>query len=154
MDKPFGAAVVGLGVGRSHAAAYASLPESALVAVCDTNPERLGPVAEHYAAAASASVDALLRDERVEVISIATPHPTHAALAIQAMEAGRHVIVEKPMAVDLREADAMIACAQRAGRTLARILQHAVAPLLQTGKKVIACKTRAFCISPTWTGSA
>ncbi|MFH1086180.1 MAG: Gfo/Idh/MocA family oxidoreductase [Chloroflexota bacterium] len=124
MDHPFGAAVVGLGVGRSHAAAYASLPESTLVAVCDTNPERLRPVAEHYGATAHERIDALLRDARVEVISVATPHPSHAALAVLAMESGRHVIVEKPMTVDLREADAMIACAQRTGRTLGCIFQR------------------------------
>ena len=95
MDQRFGCAVVGLGVGRSHVAAYASLPESALVAVCDTNPERLRPVAEQYGVAAYDSVDALLRDGRVEVVSIATPHPSHAALAIRCIRSDGTVPAEQ-----------------------------------------------------------
>ena len=119
-----GAAVIGLGVGRRHAEAYAQLAESTLVAVCDTNPDRLRVAADTYGATTYADVAELLRDDRVEVISVATPHPSHAALAIAAMESGRHVIVEKPMTVDLREADAMLECAQRTGRKLGVIVQR------------------------------
>lgn len=119
-----GAAVVGLGVGRRHVEAYAQLPESTLVAVCDQNPERLRAVADQYHVDTYTDVSDLLRDDRVEVVSVATPHPAHAAITIAALEAGRHVIVEKPISVELREADAMIACARRHGRTLATIFQR------------------------------
>ena len=119
-----GAAVIGLGVGRAHAEAYAELEESRLVALCDTNPECLQTANADYGVTTYTDVDALLRDDRVEVVSIATPHPSHARLAIAAMQSGRHVIVEKPMTVDLREADAMIDCARRTGRTLAVIFQR------------------------------
>ncbi len=119
-----GTAVVGLGVGHQHVQAYATLPESELIAVCDANPERSRAAAEQYGVTSYTSVDDLLRDARVEVISVATPHPSHAAIAIQALEAGRHVVVEKPMTVDLAEADAMIATAWRAGRSLGVIFQR------------------------------
>jgi UDP-N-acetyl-2-amino-2-deoxyglucuronate dehydrogenase len=122
--SPLGAAVVGLGVGRTHCQAYAGLAESTLVAVCDVNAERLRTVSQQYGVSAYEDMEALLRDERVEVISVATPHPSHARLAMAAMESGRHVIVEKPMTVDLAEADAMIACAERTGRALAVIFQR------------------------------
>jgi UDP-N-acetyl-2-amino-2-deoxyglucuronate dehydrogenase len=124
MMSNLGAAVIGLGVGRRHVEAYANLPESTLVAVCDQNPERLWAVADEYHVSAYTDVADLLRDERVEVVSIATPHPSHASLAIAAMEAGRHVIVEKPMTLSLDEADAMIACARERRRTLAVIFQR------------------------------
>lgn len=119
-----GTAVVGLGVGRSHVEAYAQLPESSLVAICDTSSERLQGVMEEYHVTAYTDVSDLLRDDRVEVISVATPHPTHASIAIRAMESGRHVIVEKPMTVDLTEADAMIACSRRTGCVLGVIHQR------------------------------
>src|SRR5271166_161329 len=82
-----GAAVVGLGVGREHVRAYAQLPESELVAVCDQNPERLKAVGDEYGVATYTDVADLLRDDRVEVVSVATPHPSHAVLAIAALEA-------------------------------------------------------------------
>jgi UDP-N-acetyl-2-amino-2-deoxyglucuronate dehydrogenase len=119
-----GAAVIGLGVGRRHSEAFAQLPESTLVAVCDQNQDRLQAEAHLYGVKAYSDVNELLKDDRVEVVSVATPHPSHARLAIAAMESGRHVIVEKPMTVDLREADAMIECAHRTGRTLGVIVQR------------------------------
>jgi UDP-N-acetyl-2-amino-2-deoxyglucuronate dehydrogenase len=122
--NPLGTAVIGLGVGREHVRAYADLPESTLVALCDQNPERLRSAGEELGVATYASVEQLLRDDRVDVVSVATPHPSHAELAITALEAGRHVIVEKPMTVDLAQADAMVATAGRVGRTLGVILQR------------------------------
>jgi UDP-N-acetyl-2-amino-2-deoxyglucuronate dehydrogenase len=118
------AAVVGLGVGRAHAEAYHQLPETELVAVCDANEARLEPVAEQYGCRAYTAVDALLADKDVELVSVATPHPSHAELAIRALRAGKHVLVEKPMTVDLADADRMIATAHDTGRTLATVFQR------------------------------
>ncbi len=136
--SPLGAAVIGLGVGGRHVEAYAALAESNLVAVCDTNPDRLAPVAKAYQVTPYRDVQALLQDPRVEVVSVATPHPSHASLAIAAMESGRHVIVEKPMTVNLGEADAMIECARRTGRTLGVIFQRRFWPASLRGRKAIA----------------
>jgi predicted dehydrogenase len=135
--NPLGTAVIGLGVGREHVRAYAELPESRLVAVCDQNPDRLRSVGAEFGATTYASVEQFLRDERVEVISVATPHPSHAELAIAALETGRHVIVEKPMAVDLIQADRMIATARRVGRTLGVIFQRRFWPAARRVRQTI-----------------
>jgi UDP-N-acetyl-2-amino-2-deoxyglucuronate dehydrogenase len=122
--RQLGTAVIGLGVGRTHVQAYASLEESRLVAVCDGNRERLEPVARQYQVKGYAAVEELLTDPEVEVVSICTPHPSHAALAIQVARAGRHVIVEKPMALDPADADRMIDAAQEHGVKLGGIFQR------------------------------
>jgi UDP-N-acetyl-2-amino-2-deoxyglucuronate dehydrogenase len=122
--EPLGAAVIGLGVGRQHVRAFAMLPETRLVAVCDANTERLAPVAAAHGVRGVTDPAALFADPEVQIISIATPHPSHAALAIAAARAGKHVIVEKPMTVDLAEADAMVAAAKEAGVTLGVIFQR------------------------------
>jgi UDP-N-acetyl-2-amino-2-deoxyglucuronate dehydrogenase len=137
-ERPLGAAVVGLGVGQAHAEAYATLPESTLVALCDQSPERLHQANAAYGVTTYADMAELLRDERVQVISVATPHPSHAPLAIAAMEAGRDVIVEKPMTVDLREADRMVDCARSTGRTLGVIFQRRFWPASWRVKHAIA----------------
>jgi UDP-N-acetyl-2-amino-2-deoxyglucuronate dehydrogenase len=131
------AAVIGLGVGRSHAEAYHQLPETELVAVCDSNEARLEPVAEQYGCRAYSSVDELLADPAVELVSVATPHPSHAELAIRAMLAGKHVLVEKPMTVDLAEADRMIAASNETGRTLGVVFQRRWWPAAMNVRRAI-----------------
>jgi UDP-N-acetyl-2-amino-2-deoxyglucuronate dehydrogenase len=107
-----GTALVGLGkVAETHAQALASLPASRFVAVCDTDPGRCQAFASKYGVRAYQDVSALLDDQAVQVVSICSPHPTHAATAIRAAEAGRHVLVEKPMAIYLADCDAMIKAA-------------------------------------------
>jgi UDP-N-acetyl-2-amino-2-deoxyglucuronate dehydrogenase len=107
-----GAAVIGLGkVASAHIDALASSPRSRLVAVMDADPERAGAFAARLGVRACTDVEALLADADVRMVSICTPHPTHAALAIRAAESGRHVLVEKPMAISLADCDAMIRAA-------------------------------------------
>ena len=122
--EPLGAAVIGLGVGRRHAEAYAVLPETRLVAVCDMNPDRVQAVAAELGVRALTDPAEVFADPAIQVVSVATPHPSHAPLAIAAARAGKHVIVEKPMTVDLAEADAMVEEARRAGVTLGVIFQR------------------------------
>ena len=69
-------------------------------------------------ARAAADLDEVLADDTVDAVALATPVPTHAALAIQALEAGKHCFVEKPMAQSAADAEAVVAAAERAGRTL------------------------------------
>ena len=137
MSDRIGAAVLGLGVGRQHAQAYDQLETAELVAVCDSQEERLGPVAEQYGCRAYTSLDDLLADKNVELISVATPHKSHAALAIRCMRAGKHVIVEKPMTVDVAEAEQMIAVSQETGRTLATVFQRRYWPAALKAKATI-----------------
>lgn len=109
-----GTALIGAGkVAETHAEALSSLPRSRFVAVCDPVRERSEELASRFGVTPYQSIAALLDDGRVEAVSICTPHPTHADVAILAAEAGRHVLVEKPMAIRLSDCDAMIAAAEK-----------------------------------------
>ena len=85
----------------------------------------------------AADLDELLADPAVDAVTICTPHPLHAAQAIAAAEAGRHVVVEKPMALNAAEADAMIAAAERAGVVLSVISQRRWYPAARRVKAAI-----------------
>jgi phthalate 4,5-cis-dihydrodiol dehydrogenase len=110
-----------IGLGRAFTLtrpAFAAAPELALVAAADPRPEARARFSEEFGGDTYASVDELLRDARVEAVYIATPHQFHAAQAIAAAQAGKHVLVEKPMALTLVEAEAMVAAARAAGVVL------------------------------------
>jgi len=109
--------VWGVGVwGEKHARVYGSLKESELVGVYDRSRERAEAVTKLFGGRVFASPEALLAE--CEAVSVATPTVAHLEAAQQALAAGCHVLVEKPMAVTVAEADAMIAAAERAGRVL------------------------------------
>ena len=87
--------------------------------VCDPSPERLEAAAARYPAArATSSFDELLADDAVEAVVVATPVPTHAELARRALAAGKHVFVEKPMALGAEDAEALVALAEERGLAL------------------------------------
>jgi predicted dehydrogenase len=109
---PVGTALIGLGkVAETHARALAALPQSRFVAVCDAVAARADAFAETYGVKAYYRPEDLLGDHDVQAVSVCTPHPTHAEVAILAANAGRHVLVEKPMAIELVDCDAMIEAA-------------------------------------------
>ena len=81
--------------------------------MCDTDEERLAGAAARYPSArATSSFDELLADEAVEAVVVATPVPTHAELARRALTAGKHVFVEKPLALAADEAEELVALAE------------------------------------------
>ncbi|MET1009676.1 MAG: Gfo/Idh/MocA family oxidoreductase [Gaiellaceae bacterium] len=87
--------------------------------VCDPSPERLEAAAARYPATrATLSFDELLADDAVEAVVVATPVPTHAELARRALAAGKHVFVEKPMALGADDAEALVALAEERGLAL------------------------------------
>ncbi len=111
------AGVWGVGVwGEKHARVYDALPEAELVGVYDRDAEKARRVAERHGCRAFSSAAELLA--ACEAVSIAVPTREHRVAAEQAAAAGRHALVEKPMAVTVEEADAMIAAAGRAGVVL------------------------------------
>jgi predicted dehydrogenase len=115
--KPLRCGVWGVGVwGEKHARVYAAIPEAELVGVFDHSRERAAAVAAQFGGRAFESPAALLAE--CEAVSVATPTVAHLEAAAQALAAGCHVLVEKPMAVTVAEADAMIQAAERAGRVL------------------------------------
>ncbi|HEX7008534.1 MAG TPA: Gfo/Idh/MocA family oxidoreductase [Phycisphaeraceae bacterium] len=122
--SPAGPIRVGVvGLGRSgwgiHAETIARLSERfRLVAVAEVDPHRRAEAQARFGCHAYTEVEAMLPHTEAELIVVATPSHLHAQHAIAAMEAGKHVLCEKPMAMSSDEADAMIAVAKRTGRVL------------------------------------
>jgi len=122
-QRPIGGAVVGFGppgsVGYLHAQSLHTVPGLALRAVCDISEERLRLAQESFSGIDTYhQVDALARDSEVDLVVVATPPESHARLAIQLLEAGKHVVVEKPMCIATEEAETMIRVAEDNGRVL------------------------------------
>lgn len=105
------AGVVGVGAfGRHHAAKYARMSGVSLAAVADLNPETRRSVAAAHGAEAYADWRDLLG--KVDIVSVCSPAVTHASIVRAFLNAGAHVLVEKPIATDLDEADKLIALAE------------------------------------------
>jgi len=112
-------------------------PRLAVVAAADPRPEARRQFETDFGGRAYEAVDALCADRDVEAIYIATPHELHAANAIAAARAGKHLLVEKPMAVTLAECDAMNAAARAAGVVLVVGPSHSFdAPIARTKRLV------------------
>lgn len=109
--------VVGAGVfGREHARVYSELGGVNLAAVCDIDESRGRPIAERYGAAFVSDYRDLVG--KIDAVSIASPTESHQALACELLQAKIGVLVEKPMARTLDEADEMISTANRSGEVL------------------------------------
>jgi len=119
--REVGLAVVGCGYwGIHHVRVAASRRGARLVAVCDSDEEALGR-ASRLAPAARAlrSFDEVLADPSIDAVVLATPAREHGDQAARALAAGRHVLVEKPLALAVAEAERVVAAAAAAGRVLA-----------------------------------
>jgi scyllo-inositol 2-dehydrogenase (NADP+) len=119
-SKPVGWAVLGLGMGAVHARLIGRSPGLRLIAVCDSNPDVLERRAADIPAGTTvhSSIDALLDDKRVEGVSVVLPHDLHAPVALRLLEAGRHVVLDKPFSLTVAEGRRMIATARRRRRLL------------------------------------
>ena len=118
MREALRAGVVGAGVfGAHHARKYASLDGVELTAVLDPHADRTRALAGPLGATAFASLDAFL--DAVDLVTVASPASSHAAIASAALARGRHVYVEKPLADGIGEAQALVTAARAAGLVLA-----------------------------------
>ncbi len=114
-NHPIGVGVVGLGkFGEFSLAAYTEMEEVRVVAVCDEKSARAQALAPQGARAYEKFED-LLADPQLELVVISTPPVLHGPMAIRAARAGKHVLVEKPLALNLAEAEAAIAVARQNG---------------------------------------
>jgi predicted dehydrogenase len=115
------AAVIGLGVGRGHADGYNQSPYSTLAALCDTDTVRLAEFAQKYnipAEACFTDYHTMLKKIPLDIVSVCVPNALHAPVSIAALEAGVHVLCEKPLAMNTAEAQAMVDAAARAEKHL------------------------------------
>lgn len=115
--EPVPVAVIGVGhLGYHHARVYVDMPEATLVGVVDIDDAQAAKASEAFGCPAYATIDPLL--DQVQAVSIAVPTGDHAAVAEPCLRAGKHVLLEKPIAATLEEADRLLHAADAANATL------------------------------------
>ena len=118
-SRPLRTAVIGVGsMGKNHARVYAELPETELVGVADASRETVLRVAGRFGVPAYTNYRELLEKERPEAVTIAVPTALHEEVATVAMEAGIHILIEKPIAATVEEGERLIAQARVLRRQL------------------------------------
>jgi UDP-N-acetyl-2-amino-2-deoxyglucuronate dehydrogenase len=148
-------AVIGCGasIAPAHLSAIAKVPAARVVGLCGLD----GTDGQRRAAAVGcpffADHRALLSALKPDVAVVCTPHTFHAEIAIDFLNAGAHVLVEKPMAVEVTEGDAMVAAARGAGRHLAVCFQERFRPAVERARAFIAggglgSLVRVLCVEP------
>lgn len=111
-------------IGHEHSRAVRHVPGLDLAAVCDTSPQRRAAAQQHAPdVRLHEFADTLLTDDDIDLVVVSTPPSTHAHWAARALEAGKHVVVEKPFAIRTEEADAILASAAAQG-LLALVYQN------------------------------
>jgi predicted dehydrogenase len=130
MSSPVRCAVIGLGMGRVHAKGFAECPDSRLVAVADVDPKRLEAHAQMVGGHEHCYSDyqEMLRREKPDVVGVALPNCLHAPVTIAALKAGAHVLCEKPMAMNVKQAQSMMAAARKAKRQIGINLSYRFTP--------------------------
>ncbi|MBN1245833.1 Gfo/Idh/MocA family oxidoreductase [Candidatus Bathyarchaeota archaeon] len=114
--KKLGTAVIGTGFwGKNHARVYSELESTELVAICDVNRERAKAVANQFGVKAYTSSSRMLKNEDVEALSVCTWSTKLAEEALKALKAGKHVLVEKPMATRTKQAEKLLGVAEENG---------------------------------------
>jgi UDP-N-acetyl-2-amino-2-deoxyglucuronate dehydrogenase len=134
--RGFGIAGTGV-IAAMHAAAIARLPGARLVAVTDVVPEAAASFAAARGAAAEPGLDALLARADVDVVCVCVPSGLHAEVGVRAAQAGKHLVVEKPIDVTLAAADRLIEAARAGGVALTVISQHRFDPGLVELKRLL-----------------
>ena len=130
-------AIIGCGrIAQRHAGHIKS--KGVLAAVCDVVKEKANQLAKEYDAIPFYSIDELLKAEAgIDVVSVCTPNGLHAEHSIKALQAGFHVLCEKPMALRVTDCEKMISSAEKAGRRLFIIKQNRYNPPVVAVKKAL-----------------
>ena len=111
--KKLGVAVIGTGFwGKNHARVYKELDSTELIAICDANAERAKTMAVQLGVKAYTNSTRMMKNERIEAVSVCTWSTSLAKEALKALSAGKHVLVEKPMATNTRQAKRLLAKAE------------------------------------------
>jgi len=134
-------AVLGTGFwGKNHARVYKELESTNLIAICDVNAERAKNIANQFGAKAFTDSEQMLKDKEVEAVSVCTWSTVLANEALKALEAGRHALVEKPMAADSRQAEKLLKTAEENGLHLTVGFLTRFIPGLQHIQEAVASK--------------
>jgi predicted dehydrogenase len=138
MNPPLGYGLIGCGgFGRFCLQAYRQMDELTCLAVADDDPELARATAAEFGVDATPSTEALLARADIGIVHLATPPFTHASLAFQVLEAGKNVLCEKPLALGVNDAEAMVALARRKGLLLSVNLIMRYNPLCRAVKDLV-----------------
>lgn len=132
-------AVVGCGViGALHSQTIQSLSETELAVVVDEHADRAQEYGKRYGVEATTSYDEVLRRPDIDTVAVCVPSGLHTALAVAALDAGKHVVIEKPLDVTPEAVDAVVAAADRSAKVATVISQHRFDPASQLVAKTVA----------------
>jgi predicted dehydrogenase len=138
--QPLRAGVIGLGVGKAHAEGYASTSGAVLTALCDSDPLRLREYAQKYNIPSEnlfSDYKEMLAKGGLDIVSVCLPNYLHAEVTIAALNAGKHVLCEKPMASTVEQAEQMNAAAMTNNRRLMIAYNHRYRPDVQWIRRII-----------------
>ena len=138
MTQEIKAGIIGCGkVGPFHAAAYRKIENCELCAVYDVQEERAEAFAQKYGAKAYTSIEAMVKENGLDVVSVCTPHPVHRQAAVEALKAGANIAIEKPLASSLEDCDAILQAAEENNAVGTAICQRRFFPPSMRIRKAI-----------------
>lgn len=109
-------AVIGTGFwGKNQARVFSQLPQAKLMCVCDANPKTASTIGSQFNVESTTDLDNILSRRDIDAVTICTPTVTHKEVATRALEAGKHVLVEKPMTNTAAEANELLLLAKKRG---------------------------------------
>ncbi len=139
--KKLGVAVIGTGFwGRNHARNFKELEETELIAVCDMNVERAKKVAKQFGVKSYISPEKMLKNKDIKAVSICTWSTNLAKEALKTLKNGKHVLVEKPMATNVKQAKKLLETAEKEGLHLSVGFLMRFIPGVQYTKKAVENK--------------
>jgi predicted dehydrogenase len=130
--------VIGVkGIGKTHMDSIVSSKNAKLTAVADINEAEGRTAALKYGVEWYRDYEKMLEQKNLDAVSICTPHFLHCPMALKALEYGKNVLVEKPMAITVREADGMVEKARKTGLKLGVVFQYRTFPIYREIKRLI-----------------
>lgn len=141
-------AIVGCGrVAPSHADAFAQLPEAELYACCDLDEGRARELAEKFSVPrVSTDLSTLLSDPELDSVSLCLPHHLHGPCIEQALAAGKHVLVEKPFALNHDEARVVAESCRRSGLVVQPVCQHRFDYVVRSVREIVEQDLGKICM--------
>jgi len=148
--KKLGVAVIGTGFwGRNHARVYNELESTNLIAICDVNAERAKAIADQFGVKAYTDSSRMLKNKEIEAVNVCTWSTMLAKEAQKALHAGKHVLVEKPMATNTKQAEKLLATADENGLQLTVGFLMRFIPGLQHIREAVETKKIGDLVSAT-----
>lgn len=137
-QRKIGVAIVGCGIiFGSHIQPVTEIEEADLLYLVDIDEDRAKRLAKKYQCAYATDIEQILQDDRVQIVHILTPHYLHYPMAKMAIEAGKHVILEKPVAINMGDALELERLAKKHEKQIVTVLQNRLNPTSIRAKEII-----------------